>query len=1067
MQSVSLRDYCEQARSFIEAGEPYPAIHITRHILRHYPRHLEAYRLLGQALLSAGNSQEAARQFRRVLSADPEDVSARLGLADFHQAAGDLDKARRHLQRALELAPDDSRLRARLDQLDQLYPAADRPPKPDITRAALGRIHARAGLYDKAAREFEAVLAASPNRADVQTALAEVLWRTGRPQEAAEICHSILKKLPHALKANLILGALWSDNAQPDQAEPYLRLAEELDPDNLVAQSFLGEASPLPPLVPTIQPLGEHQIQEFRFKPPPTSPVQTVPVSRPAEPASDWMSLSQEEESTPMSDEERTDEEFELPDWLKGVGDDLLEDKDDQPAATGLPQQEPEADEDTPSWLRELVSRADDSVAPEEPPPAEPGDVPDWLQELRPELPEQVTSDSEAPDWLTSISQAQPLSDLEPEPVPGAAEPEPLEAPEPLPSLDFEEALDLGSLEQAPLPQAAEDWLSGLPDLEEPGPLAETPHVEKPELPALPVTESPVEETGMPAWLRDIQTGGAPAEPEAETLPEEAEPSLLEPLHDVVEESDVPDWLREITAGEPVPAEEVEPLAEPAPEFEIDQAGLPDWLRDFEESAAPQLEFEAMPPEPEPAPQPTATAEEGRALWEQILAEEGLDLHVVEEAPPPEAAGMTAEEWLRSTADLEGAPPAAEKRQPPAEAPALGEPLVPAPPAAEAEPTEELPDWMLELHEPAPSAELEAEIEPQAAPLEVEVDQAGLPDWLREPAAEQAEFLEPEAAPSAETPEWLAELETPDLFLAEPDLEEPLELETGEMPAWLGEIMAGEPAISDEWTPEPIEAETSAAQIPDWLRELRKKEEGAVAAEELAEVEAPLEAEQEEVPEPAELPDWLLQLREGVPEAEPLPPYEEPALAGLEEEAPEPFLEAEAIPFQPEEIFAAEPGPAEFELLEEEEVPAAEIEEVWELPRAEILPEAEPEPLEAPVPELVEAAVPEPVEARAPAMLGTRRLEALRAEDLPRDPAARLSMARAAFNAGDWSDALMMYETLVNSSEMLDRVIDNLEVGIRRYPDDPAGYQLLGDACMKEGRLHAALDAYRKALSRL
>ncbi|NIN99028.1 MAG: hypothetical protein GTN93_28120 [Anaerolineae bacterium] len=62
---------------------------------------------------------------------------------------------------------------------------------------------------------------------------------------------------------------------------------------------------------------------------------------------------------------------------------------------------------------------------------------------------------------------------------------------------------------------------------------------------------------------------------------------------------------------------------------------------------------------------------------------------------------------------------------------------------------------------------------------------------------------------------------------------------------------------------------------------------------------------------------------------------------------------------------------------------------------------------------------------------------------------------------------MTIYETLLSSSEMLDSVIDNLEVGVRRYPDDPAGYQLLGDACMKDGRLHAALEAYRTALSKL
>ncbi|GAB4537463.1 MAG: hypothetical protein Kow0063_24210 [Anaerolineae bacterium] len=1066
MQSVSLRDYCDQARSSIEAGEPYPAIRITRHILRHYPRHLEAYRLLGQALLLADNHQEAARQFRRVLSADPEDVSSRLGLAAIYQAAGDLDKAFQQLQRALDVAPDDSRLRTRLDQLVQLYPADDRPQIPNITRAALGRIHARAGLYDNAAQEFKAVLASSPNRADVQTALAEVLWRADQPLEAAEICHSLLEKLPYAIKANLILGALWSNKDQPDQAEPYLNVARELDPDNLFAQSFLGEASPLPPQVTTIQALGEPE-EETRFEPPPTSPAQPVPVSQQPELATDWMSEPQEEESTPMSDEERADEEFELPDWLEGVGDDLLEDKDDQPAAFPSFEQEPGTEEETPAWLRELIARAEDSDASEEPTPAEPGEVPDWLQELRPEVAEELPSDSEVPDWLAATPQAQPPS--EPEPAPVAAEPEPFEVPQPSPPESFDQELDLDFVEEAPQLEAAtstiEEWLYELPDLEETRPLAEKPPVEKTGLPAAPVPETPaMEETGLPDWLREIQAGGDLAEPEAEPAPEEAgQPSVIEPLHDVVEESDIPDWLREMTAGEPVPAEDIEPVAEPAPEAEIDQAGLPDWLRDFEEPAAPQLEFEATPPEPDLAPQPSATAEEGRALWEQILAEEGLDLEAFEEAPPPEAAGMTAEEWLRSTAELEGAPPHVEKPVPPAEAPALEELPAPPPSAAEAEPVEELPEWLGEYREPAtveePPAWLAAEVEPEEEAPMVEIDEAGLPDWLREPAAESTEAPEPEAAPPAETPEWLAELETPDMFLAEPDLEEPIELETGEMPEWLGEIMAGEPAISEEWAPEPVQAETSEEQIPDWLREFREKQAGVTAepTEAMAEVEAPLEVEEEEVlAEPAELPDWLLHLREGVPEAEPLPPYEEAGPAGYEEITLEPMAEAEtvaepyepeAIQFEPEEITVAEEGPPELEWVEEEEEEvAAEVEEVLEPPQAEIAPEPE-----VPV----------------PAQFVTRKLEALRAEELPKDPAARLAMARAAFNAGDWSDALMIYETLVNSSEMLDRVIDNLEVGVRRYPDDPAGYQLLGDACMKEGRLHAALEAYRKALSRL
>jgi Flp pilus assembly protein TadD len=86
---------------------------------------------------------------------------------------------------------------------------------------------------------------------------------------------------------------------------------------------------------------------------------------------------------------------------------------------------------------------------------------------------------------------------------------------------------------------------------------------------------------------------------------------------------------------------------------------------------------------------------------------------------------------------------------------------------------------------------------------------------------------------------------------------------------------------------------------------------------------------------------------------------------------------------------------------------------------------------------------------------------------LPKDPAVRLEMAHAVLNAGDWPEALAIYGTLVTSAELLDEVIGNLEQGVRAHPDDPAGYQLLGDACMRDGRLQDALRAYRTALAKL
>jgi tetratricopeptide (TPR) repeat protein len=86
---------------------------------------------------------------------------------------------------------------------------------------------------------------------------------------------------------------------------------------------------------------------------------------------------------------------------------------------------------------------------------------------------------------------------------------------------------------------------------------------------------------------------------------------------------------------------------------------------------------------------------------------------------------------------------------------------------------------------------------------------------------------------------------------------------------------------------------------------------------------------------------------------------------------------------------------------------------------------------------------------------------------LPKQPEERLALARTALKSGSWPHALSIYTTLINSSELLDAVIEDLEKGIRNHPEDFAGYQMVGDAYMKDGRLPSALQAYRTALAKL
>jgi tetratricopeptide (TPR) repeat protein len=197
----------------------------------------------------------------------------------------------------------------------------------------------------------------------------------------------------------------------------------------------------------------------------------------------------------------------------------------------------------------------------------------------------------------------------------------------------------------------------------------------------------------------------------------------------------------------------------------------------------------------------------------------------------------------------------------------------------------------------------------------------------------------------------------------------------------------------------------------------------------------------------AELPDWLSQLREGVVEEAP-PPEGEP---GLAEELAVPEA---AVPEWVEEPVLAE---------EEEEVapaPSGAPEMPAEKPEAEL----PPPPVAAPEPAKAAAPATRPLEpTRAPAPPKEKRKEKEKEKEAP----VRLEMARAALKSGDWPGALGIYGSLINSSELLKEVIDDLEQGVKGHSDDPAGHQLLGDAYMKGGRLQDALRVYRTALAKL
>jgi tetratricopeptide (TPR) repeat protein len=242
---IGLREFSKRIGEAIDNGRYATAVANAKHVLAQYPKCVAMYRLMARAALEAGQYDFAIDVLHRALSANPEDVIAWAGLSGVYERRGELDEAIWYLHRAVELTGGTGPAE---EELRKLYAKRDgaEPKKVGISPAALAHVYMRGGLLAKAIDQFRQVYAEDPNRTDAALGLAEALWRDNQRVEAAQICLDVLDRLPYCLKANLILGQIWTSGGRED-GTTYLQRAEAVDPENQMAQELFGSASPLPP----------------------------------------------------------------------------------------------------------------------------------------------------------------------------------------------------------------------------------------------------------------------------------------------------------------------------------------------------------------------------------------------------------------------------------------------------------------------------------------------------------------------------------------------------------------------------------------------------------------------------------------------------------------------------------------------------------------------------------------------------------------------------------------------------------------------------------------------------
>lgn len=864
MAEITLREYIEEIDILIENEQLDEAIAHCLHILQAYPKHIEAYRHLGKALLEAGRFTEAADMFQRVLAAVPDDFVSHVGMSVIREDEGNLDTAIWHMQRAYETSPANTAIKEELKQLIAQREGVA-PPKPGLTRGALAQMYVRGELYQEAIVELQASLEEEPDRPDLQVILAEVYWRTGQRVEAAEVCNDLLEELPFCQVANRIMAAMLQASEQAEEGTVYHRRLAALDP----YAAFVENAMMDPDTV------RDDAVKLKRMDWQPGEPIPAVESGIPDWAAEIGLEVSRTQEEAV---EAETEGEIEEPAWLEDIG--MAAAGSEQGAPAGEPTGE-EAEEELPSWLEEIEPEEEFEPLPEAEEAAgappfmdedtgeeDEGEIPGWMEEagwresegeveeahvsfsdeelaaleagvlpedeLVEEDQEEELAPAEIPDWLMEIA---PSEEIEEEEAMLGAEEDEL----------FAEVL--GQEEEAE-EEETPDWLSGI----------ESEEVEEyPLEPEEPVGAEEMEPEAAPDWMSGI----APEE-EAEVEPAEA----------------APDWDTVIT-----PEPEETEIAETVEE------GAPDWLSGI--SPEVEAEEEAIPSQQEePEPEGMEAAEEWAA------GETVVDFSGAEE-PEPEGEAEADIDWLSGIA---------------AEAEA-GEMEVPSGEPEEIEPEEEAAEWLTGIARTA--QEMSEDVSEHISEIPGET-----PEISEEPAGTPPEEIPEEEAPAipswleAEEPgesstivSWLGtqELEEGDEEpVEELEDEEPIstthpflsavEETEAEAPGWLTEAAASAEELEEleeleeepeiEPAPEPEEIMPAETIPPQPESDIEQAE--ARLMDELESVDQAPELSQE-----AETPDWLKGYAEEISE----PSEEIPEFEALEpDEEAEPVSEVEAPP---------------------------------------------------------------------------------------------------------------------------------------------------------------------------
>jgi hypothetical protein len=448
---------------------------------------------------------------------------------------------------------------------------------------------------------------------------------------------------------------------------------------------------------------------------------------------------------------------------------------------------------------------------------------------------------------------------------------------------------------------------------------------------------------------------------------------------------------------------------------------------------------------------------------DSALKQPELSLPSTPSAPPPPVVESTGLQdpsaWLDALASSQGV---SEAKPAPAEQKMSDDEIQQALSKGQHVPHDQMEAWMnrqLEIGSQRPEPEELSAFDPDAPAVKAEI-----PDWL----IEQVGQAPPEEAakPSAPPPAAPVSPALIDAILEPPPV--------SDMPDWLKDEAPSHGELENIFAPTPGEAPPVPAAVTQAAIEIDPTDPWVEALEmEYVQGKGGAPVPPPAAPAPAAaastLPDAALQPETELPagELEAVPDW----LHGIVSEAEVPAVSAEAMPdwlTQDISAPAAVAAPAATPISSDEMpdwLKSADI-EASEVPSwltetlgtseevATIIPPPTPAVVTAPTPAAIVPARPV-----SPAPIAARALQI--------DAPATLNAARSEANSNNIDGSLQNYDLLIRANAELDAVVGDLLKMAEKIKTSPAVYRILGDGLMRQGKLQAALDIYRKALNQL